>query len=114
NVDPRFREIERDLAARIAESDNEHALAREELRVAVAARMQNRAVEPLRAGPCRRVRIIGPSGRDDDGGGAPCGLARLGAQLAPVASNGGNRGVRRPAPGRTWRRSSRDRRPLAP
>ena len=74
-----FGEVERDLGAGIAVADDQHAFAGERSRIAIAARMQDRAAERLDAGPCRRMGIVGPAGRDDDDGRGSRVLARLGA-----------------------------------
>jgi hypothetical protein len=85
DVDARFRQIKRNLAARVAEADDEHAFASEWRRIAVAARMQDRSAERLRAGPGRGVRKVGEASRNDDNGRRGRLVSGLCAPEAPVA-----------------------------
>src|SRR5271166_2859811 len=82
-----FRQIERDLAAGIAESDNEHALAREGLRIAVAARMQDRATEGFHAWPRWRMWEVSQACRDDGDGRLNRLISGFGAPVRSAAAD---------------------------
>ena len=93
DINPGFGEVERDLGAGVAIADNQHALPRQTGRIAISARMHDRAGERLDAGPCRRVGVVGPAGRDDDDGRASRVLAGLDAPCPPVTPHRANRRV---------------------
>ena len=101
HVDPRFGEVERDLGARIAVAYDQRTFPGERGRIAINARMEEFPAERLHARPCRRVRIGGPSGRDDHDRSGSRVLARFRAPCPSVAPDRANRRVERPASGRT-------------
>src|SRR6185437_9186657 len=65
DVDAGFREVQGDLTAGIAESDNQHALSRIRLRIAIFTAVDDRTPIEFDAGPGGTIRRIGQARRND-------------------------------------------------